>query len=176
MPQKYKIDQNYNCYFVTSATIGWAPLIINYSAFRIIVNSLKYCQKNKNLRIHGYVIMPNHFHLIISSDFASQIPSIMRDFKRHTSQELSKYFSNNYHLSQLFWIKKFYGNKTNFLWQEGYFPKAIQSLKMFDQKLSYIHLNPVKKGYVEKPEEWLHSSARNYILNDNSIIKIDWIT
>ncbi len=119
--------------------------------------------------------MPNHFHLIISAETANNISSIIRDFKRHTSQELSKYFSNNSHLSSLYWIKKFYGNKINYLWQEGYHPKAILNPDMFNQKLNYIHLNPVKKGYVAKPEDWLHSSARNYILNDNSVIDIDWI-
>jgi putative transposase len=173
MTLKYKIDSNYTYYFITSATIGWTPMIINYSAFNILIKSLKYCQEHKNMKLHGYVIMPNHFHSIISSDTASKIPQIMRDFKRHTSQELSNYYKNSIHASKLFWIKKFYGNKVNYLWQEGYHPKAITNLKMFNQKLSYIHLNPVRKGYVSKPEHWLHSSARNYILNDHSVIKID---
>ncbi len=175
MPSKYKIYSFYTCYFVTSATIAWTPLITNHTSLKIIIDSLKYCQKHKDLKIHGYVIMPNHFHLIINSDNATKIPSIMRDFKRHTSQELSDYFCKNSHLANLFWIKKFFGKKVNYLWQEGYHPKAILSLKMFKQKLSYIHNNPVRKGYVQKPEDWLHSSARNYILNDNSVIKIDWI-
>ncbi len=119
--------------------------------------------------------MPNHFHLIISSDISLKIPLIMRDFKRHTSQELSKYFNQNYNLSKLFWINRFCGNKVNYLWQEGYHPKAILNLPMFNQRLSDIHLNPVRKGFVENPEDWLHSSARNYLHGDNQIIKIDWI-
>ena len=49
----------------------------------------------------------------------------------------------------------------------------ILNEKMLVEKIDYIHLNPVKRGYVEKPEHWLYSSARNYLLNDHTIIKID---
>ncbi|HEY5614884.1 MAG TPA: transposase, partial [Bacteroidota bacterium] len=59
------------------------------------------------------------------------------------------------------------------VWQQGSHPEAITSQKFFVQKLNYIHENPVRKGYVEKPEHWVYSSARNYFLGDDTIIKID---
>ena len=49
---------------------------------------------------------------------------------------------------------------------------ALKSGKWFNQKLQYIHANPVRKGFVEKPEAWKYSSARNWLLNDHGIIKI----
>jgi hypothetical protein len=48
--------------------------------------------------------------------------------------------------------------------------------RFFDEKLEYIHYNPVKKGFVEKPEDWKYSSAWNYLLEDDSLIEIDRIT
>jgi REP element-mobilizing transposase RayT len=59
------------------------------------------------------------------------------------------------------------------IWQEGSHPEAIESGEFFDQKLNYLHENPVRKGYVTRPEDWVYSSARNYYLNDHSIIRID---
>ena len=77
--------------------------------------------------------------------------------------------------SQLFWVKRFHDSETgkNKIWQEGYHPIAIKSQEVFNQKLEYIHYNPVKKGFVEKPEDWKYSSAGNYILGDDSLIALD---
>jgi len=53
-------------------------------------------------------------------------------------------------------------------WQEGYCPKQIMNFGIFQQKINYIHLNPIRKGYVDSPEEWKWSSA-----NPNGLIEID---
>jgi len=47
-------------------------------------------------------------------------------------------------------------------WEEGSHPQLIQNEAMLRQKLDYIHFNPVKRGYVDKPEHWRYSSARDY--------------
>jgi hypothetical protein len=76
-----------------------------------------------------------------------------------------------------FWVKIFHNKERgqNKIWQEGYHPVAIKSKTFFNEKLDYIHYNPVKKGFVEKPEHWKYSSARNYLLGDDSLIVIDKI-
>jgi len=61
------------------------------------------------------------------------------------------------------------------LWRYDNHPIVIESKKFFQQKLNYIHNNPVRKAYVVKQEDWLYSSARNYYLGDHSIIKIKLI-
>jgi REP element-mobilizing transposase RayT len=48
------------------------------------------------------------------------------------------------------------------VWQEGFYPKQIIGDDMMIQKITYIHMNPVKRGYVDKPEDWCYSSTRNY--------------
>lgn len=48
-------------------------------------------------------------------------------------------------------------------WQEGSHPELIGSLEMMRQKVDYIHFNPVKRGYVDRPEHWRWSSARSYL-------------
>ena len=69
--------------------------------------------------------------------------------------------------------KQFKTDRTYQLWQEGYHPQLIQSEKMLRQKIEYIHYNPVRRGYVDEPENWVYSSARNYLKDDHSVLAID---
>jgi putative transposase len=59
------------------------------------------------------------------------------------------------------------------IWQDEYHPIAITSEKLFLQKMEYMHNNPVRKGFVEKPKYWKYSSARNWLLGDDCIIQIN---
>ena len=66
-------------------------------------------------------------------------------------------------------------DRTYQFWQEGFHPQMIEGLDMLRQKLSYIHQNPVKRGYVDEPEHWRWSSARNYAGQDNLLdVFMDW--
>jgi putative transposase len=61
------------------------------------------------------------------------------------------------------------------LWQEGFHPEEIQSEEMMKQKIEYIHNNPVRRGYIDEPERWCYSSARNYSGNKGLIdVYIEW--
>lgn len=175
MRSRYKVTPETNTYFITSSTHLWVPILFNETLFQIILDSLKYGQANKELKLHGYVIMTSHVHAIISHEAYDQIPSIVRDIKRHTAKEIKNHLSNLGKFSQLFWVKIFHNKEAgkNKIWQEGYHPVAIKSKAFFDEKLDYIHYNPVKKGFVEKPEHWKYSSARNYLLGDDSLVVID---
>ena len=177
MRSRFKVTPDTNIYFITTSTHLWVPILFNEALFQIILDSLKFCQSNKGLRVHGYVIMINHFHAIIGHEMYDQIPNIMRDLKRHTAKEISNYLSDLDEFSQLFWVKIFHSKEPGHhrIWQEGYHPIAVKSQSFFDQKLAYIHNNPVKKGFVENPEDWKYSSARNYMLEDDQLIKIDKI-
>jgi putative transposase len=93
MRSRYKITPDSNTYFITTSTRLWVSLLFNETIFDLILASLKYCQANKGLRIHGYVIMINPLHAIISHNHYEQIPNIMRDFKRHTATEIKNYLN-----------------------------------------------------------------------------------
>jgi REP element-mobilizing transposase RayT len=164
MRSRNKVTPETNTYFITTSTHLWVPILFNEVLFQIVLDSLKYCQANKGLRLHGYVIIPNHIHAIISHETHDQIPNILRDFKRYTGSEIANYLSGLGEFSQLFWVKLFHNKERgqNRIWQEGYHPVAITSKAFFNEKLIYNHNNPVKKGFVERPEHWKYSSARNY--------------
>jgi len=176
MRSRYKIieaPEGCNIVFATSTIVDWVPILLNDGLFHIVLQSLKHCQKEKGLQIYGYVIMPNHFHLLIGHEDRKAISGVMRDMKKHTAKEIVKDLGSMGAYAELSWIKPFLSDKAHRVWQHGYHPKAVFSQSVFAEKLKYIHDNPVKQGYVERPEAWKYSSARNYLLDDHSLIELD---
>ena len=178
MHRPWSFQHTGDLYFCTDVIVGWQCVFTSIEFFESIIDSLKYCQANKGLQLHGYVIMPNHLHTIISA--SKNNPSdIVRDFKRHTSKQISDLLNEkrNGRLLRYFSSVADREGKGNAfkIWQSGSHPILIDSGDFFDQKLEYIHNNPVRKGYVESPEHWKYSSARDYVLNDHSIIAVNML-
>ena len=174
MRSRYRVDSESGVYFITSTVVDWVPIFINEEMMRILLDSFKYCQRKKGLLIFGFVIMPNHFHMLIGMEEPDRIPSVVRDLKRHTSQEITRCIAASEKQRHLFWLKPFWGRKNNTVWQTGYHPILIKSEKWLEEKLEYMHMNPVKRGFVEEPQYWKYSSARNYISDDHSLIRLDF--
>ncbi len=168
-------DKN-KIHFLTFTTIEWIDIFTKLEYFDLIVSTFKYCQKNQGLFLYGFVIMTNHLHCLVSAKEGCYLEDIVASFKKFTTSQIKILLEkdNRKYISAL--IKSSYSKKdgTAFqIWQRENYPEIIESEKFFLQKMNYIHNNPVKKGYVAKPEDWVYSSARNYLLNDNSLIKID---
>ena len=175
MRTRYRIVEPGSHYFATATIVEWIPIFTRKPYFKIVIESLKFCRSNKGLKIIAYVIMDNHVHLVISG---ANLSNIFRDFKRHTAKELIKTLKENgkeWVLSQLKFHKIAYKKASDYqVWQEGFHPKIVYSEDILMQKVEYIHHNPVRAGFVEKAEDWLYSSARNY-LGLNHIMDIDVI-
>lgn len=174
---RWKIFSDSPFYFVTTTITEWQNVFCSTDAFEIIINSLKYCIANKGLHLHGYVIMPNHAHYILSTNENKKLSDIMRDFNTHTSRLLTKLLTeyNRQVILNIFKYAASNDRRDNVfkVWQDGYHPIVLMSEIFLRQKLDYLHNNPVRKGFVEKPEEWRYSSERNYIHGDHSIIQVE---
>ncbi|MFO7890465.1 MAG: transposase [bacterium] len=175
--KKYKIYSETTSYYYSTASItAWLPIFQNECYFKIIIDSFKYCQEHKGLYLLGYVIMPTHLHIITSNNDSTSLSEIMRDFKNYTSKEIRKQLEYDELFAFLNIFKKAAKNlpKQQYkVWQVDYHPIALTSEKWFNQKINYLHNNPVRKGFVELPECWKYSSARNWFNNDDSIIRIN---
>ena len=120
--------------------------------------------------------MPSHLHLITSNHSDTTISEIMRDFKAFTSRKLREQLEqeNRINYLQVFKNSAINLQKQQFrIWHDDYHPVALKSEKWLQQKFNYMHYNPVRKGFVELPEHWKYSSAKNWLLDDNSITSID---
>lgn len=145
--------------YLTLTTIEWINIFTSKEYFEVLLDSLKYCQKNKGLIIFGFVFMTNHIHLIVSSRH-NNLADIIRDFKHYTTIQIKKLLLKDRRQCILRLIENSFSKKKDQefqIWQRENYPEVIETDKFFEQKLSYIHNNPVKKGYVEKPEDWFYS-------------------
>ncbi len=174
MKSRYKVVDPEGIYFVSSTIVEWIPVFISESLFDVIINSLNFCKKEKDLKIYAFVIMPEHLHMIVSS---CKLIEIMKSFKRHTAKAILEYYKTTKKdqiLNQFYFYKKRNKIESNYqVWQEGFHPQLMSSIDMIDQKIQYIHLNPMRKGFVNKPEDWKYSSACNVDFDGNEIIKLD---
>ena len=177
MPPKRINQENENItHFLTITIIEWIDIFTKPEYFQIIIDSLKYCQKNKGLLLYEFVIMTNHLHLIARAKEKYKLSQIISDFKKHTTREILKELEKDNRKYILNLIKNSFSKKKDYqnqIWQRENYPEPIINEKFLNEKIKYIYNNPVKKEYVAKQEDWLYSSARNRILNDNSIIQLD---
>jgi putative transposase len=169
MSRKYKIRDQNKPHFISFATVNWIDVFTRRVYKDVIIESLKYCIAHKGLEVYGYCIMTNHVHLIIGSP-KEKIENIIRDMKKHTSKELIKMIEGNTQESRrswMLWMFKRAGehninNKNYQFWQQNNHPVELFDHEIMDQKLDYIHNNPIEAGIVENAEDYIYSSARDY--------------
>lgn len=153
MPKnRVHLDVNHHTYFITPTIWNWYYIFDRHDRWRIIADSIKYCQENKGLEVYAYVFMLNHLHLIIRSP---DVSGFLRDFKKFTSKKLVE----NIGESEPEVLELFRSEGGYRFWKEDNQPKIIESEGFALQKMRYIHNNPVVKGYVDRAEDWKWSSA-----------------
>ena len=169
MSDKYKIRDIDKAYFVTLTVVGWIDVFTRRNHKLLLVNSLKYCQENKVLAIYGWCLMPSHLHMIVSAEGSYALSEILRDFKKFTSKEIVKQIEEEPESRREWMLEYFFKTgrklkriKENKFWQDGNLAKEIYGNRFLEEKLDYIHHNPVEEMIVSKPEEYLFSSARDY--------------
>jgi REP element-mobilizing transposase RayT len=165
----YKITDQGATYFVSFATVGWVDVFSRKEYRDIVVDSLKHCQAEKGLVIYAWCIMSNHVHLIIAAK-QNNVSDVLGDFKKFTSKQIIKAIQGHPAESRKEWMIQIFkeagkanSRNTDYqFWQQDNQPKIILTPDFAAQKLDYIHNNPVEAGIVEKAEEYIYSSARNY--------------
>ncbi|GHA78062.1 REP-associated tyrosine transposase [Pontibacter akesuensis] len=169
MSRKYKFRDNDKLYFVSFSVVYWLDVFIRDEYRLVLLDSLRYCMVNKGLEVYGYCIMTSHVHLVVGSQ-QEPLQDIMRDLKSHTSNQLKKAINENPQESRKEWLlwlmeragKKNGNNKGFQFWQQHNHPIELHNNALLQQKLDYIHQNPVEAGFVSSPEDFTYSSARDY--------------
>ena len=163
-----KISPDY-VYFITLTIVDWLDIFTRPAYKHIIIDSLNYCIANKGLKVYCWCLMSNHMHMIASTTEGNNLSDILRDFKKFTSKDLIRSIketpeSRRDWLLNLFWYagKNDKTIKYYKVWQEGNDVKEIHSTNFLDQKMEYIHNNPLRAELVANPEDYLYSSAKDY--------------
>ncbi|MEO9873089.1 MAG: transposase [Ekhidna sp.] len=151
------------------STVHWIDLFVREEYKHVLIDSLKYCQKEKGLEIYAWCFMSSHLHLIIGTR-GEAMQNILRDFKSFTSRKLKDEIKGHPQESRrewILWMMERAGSKNSNnsewqLWQQHNQPIELDTNKMLRQRLDYLHMNPVEAGFVSEPEHWNYSSAIDY--------------
>ena len=153
--------------------LEWLPVFTRPETVDILLNCWRYQRENVGLKLYGYVILENHLHCVAQ---VKRLDQCVHSYKSYTARQLIDFLEKHKVerlLSKLHLFKKAHKTDREYqFWQEGTHAELVISEAVMREKLDYIHWNPVKRGYVDKPEHWRYSSARNY-LGESGLIEID---
>ncbi|WP_114784220.1 REP-associated tyrosine transposase [Botryobacter ruber] len=169
MSRKYKFYNKEGLYFVSFAVVYWLDVFTREDYFAIMRDSLAYCRQHKGMEIYAWCIMPSHVHLVFRAK--ENNPSVLlKELKTFTSKAIQKAIAEHPQESRkawLLWLMERAGLKNSNVkhrqfWQQHNQPIELWSTAVIDQKIDYIHQNPVEAGFVSEAHHWKYSSAIDY--------------
>ena len=147
--------------FYTATICKWQHLLADDEHKNIIVDSLKFLVTEKRIELNAFVIMSNHIHLIWQPMFGFTPSDIQASFMKYTAQQLKRSLTNNNIEALAMYKVNKYDREYQF-WKRGPLSIELITPAVFEQKIDYIHYNPVIAGLCINPEDYYYSSARFY--------------
>jgi putative transposase len=147
-----RYQQTGDIHFVTFSCHRCAPLLGSAQARDTFVITLERARRWYGFYITGFVVMPEHVHLLMSEPDRSNLAVALQMLKQIVSHQL--------HATTPFWQPRYYDFN---VFRE---PKLME-------KLDYIHRNPVQRGLVKRPEDWTWSSAQHYATGEECVVEIE---
>ena len=179
--ENYKIEDQYAAYFLTFTVTDWVDVFTRPDYNNIVLEALTFCRANKGLKLYAWCLMTNHLHLVCQTEIPFKMSDFIRDFKQFTAkttlatiQEIQE-SRKDWMLYRFEYAGKYDNRITKYrFWQDSNHPILLDNNSLIDQRIAYTHQNPVKRMIVDKEEDYLFSSARNYA-NLNGLIEIYFV-
>ncbi len=154
MPSKLKrFQETGQTHFVTFTCYHRQRLLDTPVAKQTFERALERIRRTFGLRVYGYVIMPEHVHLLLSEPEHDSLANALKSLKQGVSRRLV--------------------GKAEHFWQKRYYDFNIRDHKQFLEKLRYIHRNPVARQLCGRPEDWEGSSFRHYATGCETVVEIE---
>ena len=154
MPWGLKRDQQArHLHFVTFSCYRRQPLLATARAKRLFEVALEQARRQYGFYVTGYVVMPEHVHLLVSEPERGTLARALQAVKQSVARRLI-------------------AGRAHF-WQARYYDFNVWTKRKRIEKLRYMHRNPVKRGLVDKPEDWPWSSFRHYLTGEEGAVEIE---
>ncbi len=178
MKEGYTIKEQEKAHFITATVVDWIDVFSRKNYRDCVIECFDYCIKNKGMILYGYVIMSNHIHMVIQSN-DGKLSDLLRDFKKFTAKKILDKIQNEPESRREWMLERFKlatethsRNKHYQFWQYGNHAEEIFTEHFLWSKLDYIHMNPIRSGIVTKIDDYIYSSASNYV-NRTGIIQVE---
>ena len=140
-------------HFITFCCYHRRRLLTTDASRRIFESALERVRRSFRLQVYGYVVMPEHAHLLLSEPQKNTLADALKSLKQGVSRRLI-------------------GEAEHF-WQKRYYDLNLRNYEQFVEKLRHIHRNPVKACFCEIPDEWEWSSFRHYATGCEGRVEIE---
>ncbi|EAY30912.1 transposase [Microscilla marina] len=155
--------------FFTATVLRWKNLLSPEKYKNLIIKSLDFLVTKKRAKIYGFVIMPNHIHILWKIQPPHKLKEVQRDFLKFTAQKISQDLKK-YHPEVLSFFKVKTSDRKYQFWQKQSRNALYDSREVIEQKLDYIHNNPFQGKWMlaNSLDEYLYSSYRFYEYDDDT--------
>jgi REP element-mobilizing transposase RayT len=162
-------------YFVTASICGWKPLFSEKEYAEIVLSSLAWLRREKRMSLYAFALMPTHLHTIVLP-LDRSIGELLQNFGSFTAHKILRKLKDDDRkdLLAFFHTQRHDSREEHGIWQDIQ-AKNIYTEKFLEQKIEYIHQNPVAEGWnlVQDRADYEYSSACFYDKNQQPIIDID---
>jgi len=149
------------------------PLFASSRAKNLFVKILGEVRDCYGFAVAGYVVMPNHIHLLISEPAKGTPPTVMQVLKQRVSRRIRRKPRKKVSFQQLRLPFRHAHDFLRQFWQSRFYDFNVWSHTKFVEKLQYMHMNPVKRKLVAHPKDWPWSSFLFYAKRESGLVRID---
>jgi REP element-mobilizing transposase RayT len=143
-------------YLVTTNVKDGRPLFADHRCCQIVTGGLRFPRTRLGHRLHAYVIMPDHVHLVVTPREGSNVSQAMHSLKLYAARQIGALL----------------GSKGG-TWQPRFYERALRTPKDVAGALAYVHNNPIKAGLTDRPGGYAWSSYRACVLGEPTPIDVD---
>ena len=149
-----RYQQNGDLHFITFSCYQRKPLLSSAAASKTFEETLERVRRWYEFGVLGYVVMPEHVHLLVTEPERGSLARAIQMLKQLTAHKLTVSSAAPF-------------------WHTRYYDFNVRTSKKRIEKLRYMHRNPVARGLVEKPEDWEWSSFRHYLTGVEGVVEIE---
>lgn len=146
-------------HFITFSCYHRQPLLAQMQMQDAFLHALEQVRRRFGMRVYGYVVMPEHVHLLLSEPAGDRLSTAVQLLKTKVSVQARK-------------ANQRIEGGTPF-WQRRYFDHNVRNHQGFVTQLRYIHRNPVKRGLCAAPEDWPWSSFRAWAIGESGAVQVE---
>ena len=168
MSNRQIYDDEKHIHFVTFSCFKRRRYLQYDRASRIVIGNLGSRLTRHNGRCLGFVIMPDHVHALIWFPESGQLSPFMNKWKDQSSLAIKELYRSEF---PSYWATI---DSSDPIWQRRYYDFNVRTRQKVEEKLDYMHLNPVRAGLIDRAVDWPASSARWYLEGKSVGLSISW--
>ena len=160
---------NHDLHFITCSCYHRQPQLGKPERRNLLLTILEEARQKYRFVVHGYVIMPEHFHLLMTEPEVGDPSVVMKVLKERFTRKLR---TEGAPLIASFAMSGLSRPEPAPVWQKRFYDFNVWTEDKHVEKLRYMHRNPVKRGLVDRPEQWAWSSFRSYLFGETGPVRV----